>query len=100
MLEESNNEGRVSSIGATYVHSAFPELMEVMRRRRVHCVQVSYNTVETAVTEEVRLLAEELDLGVTEWFPLSSGCLWRNAPRRGTSSLCTSSALRPECRRY
>ena len=81
MLEELKSEGKVHSIGAThYSRSAFPQLMDVMRGGRVDFVQVPYNAADTAVTEEVLPLAEELDLGVIVMVPLGSGRLVRNAP--------------------
>ncbi len=80
-LEELKGEGRIRSIGAThYSHSAFPELMDVMRGGRIDFVQVPYNAADTAVTEEVLPLAAELDLGVIVMVPLGSGRLVRNAP--------------------
>ena len=65
MLERLKEEGTVRSIGAThYSHSAFPELMDVMRGGRIDFVQVPYNAVDTTVAREVLPLAAELDLGV------------------------------------
>jgi aryl-alcohol dehydrogenase-like predicted oxidoreductase len=81
MLERLKKEGKVHSIGAThYSRSAFPALMEVMRSGRIDFVQVPYNAADTAVTEEVLPLAQELDLGVIVMVPLGSGRLVRNAP--------------------
>ncbi|CAN5357000.1 hypothetical protein BH24ACT19_BH24ACT19_01070 [soil metagenome] len=80
MLERLKEEGKVRSIGAThYSHSAFPALMDVMRGGRIDFVQIPYNAADTAVTEEVLPLAEELDLGVIVMVPLGSGRLVRNA---------------------
>jgi aryl-alcohol dehydrogenase-like predicted oxidoreductase len=80
-LERLKGEGKVRSIGAThYSHSAFPELMDVMRSGRVDFVQVPYNAADVAVTDEVLPLAEELGLGVIVMVPLGSGRLVRNAP--------------------
>jgi aryl-alcohol dehydrogenase-like predicted oxidoreductase len=65
MLQRLKEEGKVRSIGAThYSRSAFPALMDVMRSGRIDFVQVPYNAADTAVTEEVLPLAQELDLGV------------------------------------
>jgi aryl-alcohol dehydrogenase-like predicted oxidoreductase len=65
MLEGLKEEGTVRSIGAThYSHSAFPELMEVMRGRRIDFVQVPYNAADTTVAREVLPLAAELGLGL------------------------------------
>ena len=63
MLEALKEEGKVRSIGAThYLHSAFPALMDVMHSGRVDFVQVPYNALDMAVTEEVLPLAEDLSL--------------------------------------
>jgi aryl-alcohol dehydrogenase-like predicted oxidoreductase len=81
MLEGLKEEGKVRSIGAThYSHSAFPELMNVMRGGRIDFVQVPYNAADMTVTEEVLPLAEKLGLGVIAMIPLGSGRLVRNAP--------------------
>ncbi len=81
MLERLKEEGKVHSIGAThYSRSAFPALMDVMRGGRIDFVQIPYNAADTAVTEEVLPLAEELDLGVIVMVPLGSGRLVRNVP--------------------
>jgi len=81
MLQRLKEEGKVRSIGAThYSRSAFPALMDVMRSGRIDFVQVPYNAADTAVTEEVLPLAQELDLGVIVMVPLGSGRLVRNAP--------------------
>src|SRR5579884_691981 len=43
-LERLRDEGKARAIGAThYAHSAFPELMQVMRTGRIAAVQVPYN---------------------------------------------------------
>lgn len=83
MLEALKEEGKVRSIGAThYLHSAFPALMDVMHSGRVDFVQVPYNALDMAVTEEVLPLAEDLGLGVISMVPLGSGRLVRNAPSK------------------
>ncbi len=83
MLEELKSEGKVCSIGAThYSHSAFPKLMDVMRQGRVDFVQVPYNAIDVAVTEDVLPLAEDYGLGVIVVVPLGSGRLVRDAPSK------------------
>jgi aryl-alcohol dehydrogenase-like predicted oxidoreductase len=80
-LEELKDEGKVLSVGAThYSRAAFGDLMSVMHSGRVDFVQVPYNAAETAVTEELLPLAEQLELGVIAMVPLGSGRLVRNAP--------------------
>jgi aryl-alcohol dehydrogenase-like predicted oxidoreductase len=80
-LEELRARGVVRVIGAThYQHSAFGELMAVMRTGRIGMVQVPYNAADRAVEREVLPLAQELGLGVLVMRPLGSGGLARRAP--------------------
>jgi aryl-alcohol dehydrogenase-like predicted oxidoreductase len=81
MLEEMRADGSVSVIGAThYAHSAFPELMQVMRTGRIQMIQVPYNAADRVVEREVLPLAQDLGLGVLVMEPLGSGSLVRRAP--------------------
>jgi aryl-alcohol dehydrogenase-like predicted oxidoreductase len=80
-LHRLKDEGRVRAVGAThYSRAAFGNLASVMRSGRVDFVQVPYNAAETAATQELLPLAEELGLGVIIMVPLGSGRLVRNAP--------------------
>lgn len=75
-LEALRDAGKVRAIGAThYAHSAFPELMEVMRTGRITFVQIPYNPLDRVVEEEVLPLAAELGLGVLVMRPLGTGPL-------------------------
>jgi aryl-alcohol dehydrogenase-like predicted oxidoreductase len=80
-LERLRDEGKVRSIGAThYAHSAFPELMRVMRTGRVTSVQIPYNALDREVERDVLPLAAELGLGVIVMRPLGEGRLAARAP--------------------
>jgi aryl-alcohol dehydrogenase-like predicted oxidoreductase len=80
-LHRLKDEGIVRTVGAThYSRAAFGNLASVMRSGRVDFVQVPYNAAETAATQELLPLAEELGLGVIIMVPLGSGRLVRNAP--------------------
>jgi aryl-alcohol dehydrogenase-like predicted oxidoreductase len=84
-LHELCNQGKVRAVGAThYQHSAFPELMEVMRSGQVSYVQVPYNVLDREVEARVLPLAAELNLGIIIMQPLGVGALARKAPPRET----------------
>jgi aryl-alcohol dehydrogenase-like predicted oxidoreductase len=81
MLEELRDRGVVRVIGAThYQHSAFRELMEVMRTGRIQMIQVPYNAADRAVERDVLPLAAELGIGVLVMQPLGTGKLVGRAP--------------------
>lgn len=81
LLEELRARGKVGVIGAThYQHSAFGELMEVMRTGRIGMIQVPYNAADHHAAREVLPLAEELGLGVLVMEPLGSGKLVSASP--------------------
>jgi aryl-alcohol dehydrogenase-like predicted oxidoreductase len=81
LLEGLRAEGRVHVVGATHhAHSAFPELMEVMRTGRIQMIQIPYNAADREVERAVLPLAEELGLGVLVMEPLGRGELARRAP--------------------
>jgi aryl-alcohol dehydrogenase-like predicted oxidoreductase len=80
-LEELRDSGCVGSVGAThYQHSAFDELIEVMRSRRVSSVQVPYHVQDRLVEERILPLAEERNIGVLIMKPLGTGVLTRLKP--------------------
>jgi aryl-alcohol dehydrogenase-like predicted oxidoreductase len=77
-LERLKEQGSVRSIGAThYAHSAFGELMQVMRTSRITSVQVPYNAADRLVERELLPLAADLGLGVIVMRPLGEGALAR-----------------------
>ena len=81
VLEEMREKGEVRVVGAThYQHSAFGELMELMRTGRIEMIQVPYNAADRVVEREVLPLAEELGIGVLVMRPLGAGELVRSAP--------------------
>jgi aryl-alcohol dehydrogenase-like predicted oxidoreductase len=80
-LEGLRDEHRARALGATHHdHSAFEELMKVMRSGRISCIQVPYNVHNRVVEERVLPLAEDLNIGVLVMRPLGVGELVRRAP--------------------
>ena len=81
VLEGLREEGKIRVIGAThYQHSAFHELMRVMRSGAIGMVQVPYNAADRAVERDVLPLAQELGLGVLVMQPLGTGSLISRDP--------------------
>ena len=81
VLEALRAEGRVAVVGAThYSHSAFAELVRIMRTGRVAQIQIPYNAADRAVEREVLPLARDLRLGVLVMRPLGEGALVRRPP--------------------
>jgi aryl-alcohol dehydrogenase-like predicted oxidoreductase len=80
-LESLRDSGSARAVGAThYAHSAFPDLMTVMRSGRIQMVQIPYNVADRAVESEVLPLAHELGVGVLVMQPLGTGKLIRTTP--------------------
>jgi aryl-alcohol dehydrogenase-like predicted oxidoreductase len=80
-LEELRDAGKVTSVGVThYQHSAFIEMMQIMRSGRITCVQVPYNVQDRVVERDVLPLAAELDIGVLVMRPLGQGVLAAKSP--------------------
>ncbi len=80
-LERERGEGRIGLIGAThYSPSAFGELEEVMRSRRIQSIQIPYNPYEREVERRILPLAHQLGLGVLVMRPLGGGSLARLTP--------------------
>jgi aryl-alcohol dehydrogenase-like predicted oxidoreductase len=81
-LEEHKKEGRVKAIGIThYLHSGFPEMMEIMRTMKiVDFIQIPYNVMNTEVEKEVLPLAESLGMGVIIMQPFGVGKLIKGSP--------------------
>jgi aryl-alcohol dehydrogenase-like predicted oxidoreductase len=80
-FEYLRDQGRIKSVGIThYQHSAFPEMMRIMRSRRVTCIQVPYNVEDRVVERDVLPLAAELDVGVLVMRPLGQGVLAAKSP--------------------
>lgn len=80
-LEELRSEGKIKTIGIThYSHSAFAEMMQIMKTGRIDTIQVPYNALDRAVEKEVLPLAEELNIGVIVMRPFGEGSLLRRMP--------------------
>ena len=80
-LGQLRDEGCVGAVGVThYEHSAFPQLLEVMRSGRVSCVQVPYNVRDRMIEERILPAAAELNIGVIIMRPLGIGALARLSP--------------------
>ncbi|HEU6445786.1 MAG TPA: aldo/keto reductase [Gaiellaceae bacterium] len=80
-LEEERGAGRIGRIGVThYASSAFSELAEAMRTRRVATVQLPFNPVERECERELLPLAAELGIAVIVMRPLGQGELVRHRP--------------------
>jgi aryl-alcohol dehydrogenase-like predicted oxidoreductase len=80
-LEYWRDQGRVKSVGIThYQHSAFPEMMQIMRSGRVTSIQIPYNVQDRVVERDVLPLAAELDVGVLIMRPLGRGVLAAKSP--------------------
>jgi aryl-alcohol dehydrogenase-like predicted oxidoreductase len=80
-LEALRAGGQVRVVGAThYQHSAFRELMLVMRTGRIQMIQIPYNAGDREAEREVLPLAAELGLGVLVMQPLGTGRLVGRPP--------------------
>lgn len=77
-LRQLRAEEKVQVVGAThYQHSAFPELVRLMRAGAVEMVQVPYNAADREVEREVLPAAAEHGVGVIVMRPLGEGRLAR-----------------------
>ncbi len=80
-LEILRGEGRVSVIGAThYDHSAFGELIDLMRSGRIGQIQIPYNALDREAAREVLPAAHDLGIGVLVMRPLGEGALIGRGP--------------------
>jgi aryl-alcohol dehydrogenase-like predicted oxidoreductase len=81
LLEEMRERRVVRVIGAThYAHSAFGDLLRVMRTGRIAQIQVPYSIADRAVEREILPAAADLGLGVIVMRPLDEGLLMRRVP--------------------
>jgi diketogulonate reductase-like aldo/keto reductase len=81
MLTALRRGGLVRAIGAThYLPSAYPQLLELMRGRKVDAVQVPYHPGERTAEEEILPEADRLGIGVVAMTPLATGRLLERAP--------------------
>ena len=73
-LERLQSQGRIGLIGIThYSTGAYPTMLEIMRSRRIHAVQIPYNVRERSCEERILPLAAELGIGVIVMEPLEKG---------------------------
>lgn len=78
LLERLKSQGSVRAVGAThYQESAFGEMAQLMKSRRLDMVQIPYNPLRRAAEREILPLAESLGLGVLVMSPLQDGILDR-----------------------
>jgi aryl-alcohol dehydrogenase-like predicted oxidoreductase len=81
LLERLQAEGEVAAIGATHHKpSAFGELADVMKTRRITTIQVPYNPREREVEQRILPLAADLNVGVILMRPFGEGALLRRVP--------------------
>lgn len=79
-LEQLRDSGQVGVVGIShYAHSAFDDMLQLMRTGRVGSIQVPYNALDRLVEQHVLPLAEELGIGVLIMQPLGKGPLARRA---------------------
>jgi aryl-alcohol dehydrogenase-like predicted oxidoreductase len=78
LLEGLKHDGKVRAVGAThYQESAFPDLVALMKTKRLDMVQIPYNPLRRTAERELLPLAESLGLGVFVMSPLQHGILDR-----------------------
>jgi aryl-alcohol dehydrogenase-like predicted oxidoreductase len=79
LLEGLKKEGKVRAVGAThYQESAFPDLVALMKSKRLDMIQIPYNPLRRTAERDVLPLAESLGLGVFVMSPLQNGILDRH----------------------
>jgi aryl-alcohol dehydrogenase-like predicted oxidoreductase len=81
LLRRLRAEGKVRVIGAThYQHSAFPDLLALMRSREIDQIQIPYNARDRLAERELLPAAADLGIGVIVMRPLGEGALVRKSP--------------------
>lgn len=80
-LERLRDAGNVTVVGAThYAHSAFDELLRVMRTGRIGQIQIPYNVGDRVVERTILPAAADLGIGVLVMRPFGEGKLVRHTP--------------------
>jgi aryl-alcohol dehydrogenase-like predicted oxidoreductase len=73
-LERLRDQGRIGLLGIThYSTSAYPTMLEIMRSRRVHTIQIPYNVRERRCEDRILPAAAELGISVIVMEPLDKG---------------------------
>jgi aryl-alcohol dehydrogenase-like predicted oxidoreductase len=81
MLAALRRGGRVRAVGVShYLPSAYPQLLELMRTRKVDVVQIPYHPGERSAEEEILPEADRLGIGVIVMMPFATGRLLERAP--------------------
>ena len=81
-LQHLKAGGRIRAVGAShYLPSQIPQLLELMRNRRIDTVQVPYHPLERTIEAELLPEAERLGIGVIIMSPLRSGGLLTREPK-------------------
>ena len=92
ILEQMKAEGKIGQIGIThYQVSQCPEMMRIMKTRRVDTIQIPYNIFERTCERDILPLAADLGLGVIAMKPLGVGHLAKNL--KGAPDLTPLNAL-------
>ena len=80
-LQRLRDEGKVRVVGAThYQHSAFPQLLELVRAGGIQQIQIPYNARDRLAERELLPAAADHGVGVIVMRPLGEGALARLAP--------------------
>lgn len=81
VLERLRDHGSINVVGAThYAHSAFDELLRVMRSGRIGQIQIPYSVADRVVERTILPAAADLGIGVLVMRPLGEGRLVRQPP--------------------
>lgn len=88
LLDRLKQEGKVRAVGAThYQETAFRDLADLIRTRRLDMVQIPYNPLRRTAERELLPLAESLGVGVFVMSPLQQGILDRQPPAEQLEAL-------------
>jgi aryl-alcohol dehydrogenase-like predicted oxidoreductase len=81
LLNRMRDEGSVRVVGAThYQHSAYADLIALMRSGKVQQIQVPLNVRDQAAERELLPIAADLGIGVLVMRPLGEGGLTKRPP--------------------
>ncbi len=78
ILDEYKAAGRIRHVGVTSTSKpAYPQLVEVMRTRRIDCIGVDYAVDNRDVEDSILPLAQERGIGVLVYMPFGRTRLWK-----------------------